>query len=200
MQLLSPVLFALSSSLDALLLGISYGIRGMSILLWQNLLVSLITLLGTCLSMGFATLLLPVLPDLASLIGGIVVILLGVYYMTKAFFYRLWQNHLMKTGACPELEKSSTTTRVEPQKFIREILLMGAVLSLNNIGIGFSAGIAGLPFLSTAIATLFFSVFFLFLGNKLGQSRLFRFAECFSEPLSGALLILLGIFQLLIQP
>lgn len=213
MWLFSSVLFALSASLDALLVGISYGIRGITIRLWQNLLVSLITLLGTCLSIGFGTLLLPILPgSVASRIGSTIVILLGLYYMTKTFFCRLWQNVTAKTKACAELQKNSAEDAAPPplqtdvgdlpsqpesSNFMREILLMGAALSLNNIGIGLGASIAGLPFLSTSIATLFFSVLFLFLGNKLGKSRLFRFAGRLSEPLSGALLILLGICQLL---
>ncbi len=212
MWLISSILFALSASLDALLVGISYGIRGICIRLWQNLLVSLITLFGTCLSIGFGTLLLPVLPgSVASCIGSAVVILLGLYYMTKTFFVRLQQYYLIKNQVCAELQKNSVEdvvftplktnvndlpSRSDSPKFIKEILLMGTALSLNNIGIGFGASIAGLSFLSTSIATLFFSVLFLFLGNKLGQSRFLSFADRFSEPLSGALLILLGVCQL----
>ena len=46
------LLFGVSASLDALLVGISYGIRRVRIRLWQNLAISLVTLLGTCLSVG----------------------------------------------------------------------------------------------------------------------------------------------------
>ena len=212
MWLFSSVLFALSASLDALLVGISYGIRGISIRLWQNLLVSLITLLGTCLSMGFGTLLLPILPgSVASRIGSTIVMLLGLYYMTKNLFCRLWQTYTTKSSTCTELQKNSAEDATPPlcagaddlpsqaksSDFMREILLMGAALSLNNIGIGLGASISGLPFLSTSVATLFFSVLLLFLGNRLGRSRLFHFADCLSEPLSGALLLLLGVCQLL---
>lgn len=48
----ASLLFGISASLDALLVGIGYGIRGTRIKLWQNLVISLITLLGTCLSVG----------------------------------------------------------------------------------------------------------------------------------------------------
>ena len=46
----ASLLFGISASLDALLVGVSYGIRGIRIRLWQNLAISLVTLLGTCLS------------------------------------------------------------------------------------------------------------------------------------------------------
>lgn len=212
MWLFSSILFALSASLDALLVGISYGIRKITIRLWQNLLVSLITLFGTCLSIGLGSLLLPVLSaSVASRIGSTVVILLGMYYMTKTFFYRLRQYRFVQTECSAELQKNSTEdtvlcslqtnpadlpSRCGSSDFLKEILLMGAALSLNNIGIGFGASIAGLSFLSTSIATLFFSILFLFLGNRLGQSRFLSFADRFSEPLSGALLIILGICQM----
>ena len=52
MQLFPSLLFGISASLDALLVGISYGLRKVRIRLWQNLVISLVTLSGTCLSVG----------------------------------------------------------------------------------------------------------------------------------------------------
>ena len=49
---IASLLFGISASLDALLVGISYGLRNVRIRLWQNLSISLVTLLGTCLSVG----------------------------------------------------------------------------------------------------------------------------------------------------
>ena len=46
-MLIAPLLFGISASLDALLVGIGYGLRKVRIRLWQNLTISLVTLAGT---------------------------------------------------------------------------------------------------------------------------------------------------------
>lgn len=197
MQILSSVLFALSASLDALLLGLSYGIRGISIRLWQNALVSLITLFGTCLSIALGALLLPFLPDsAASLLGAMALILLGGYYMSKRFLLALWQRAYTNSKTAPELQKNSIDDT--KTSHLKEIIIIGILLSANNMGIGFSASIAGLPFLSTALATLLFSILLLFFGNRLGQSKHLQLPEPLADILSGALLVILGICQLVI--
>ncbi len=189
MQILSSILFALSASLDALFLGMSYGIRGISIRLWQNVLVSFITLFGTCLSISLGTLLLPFLSGFAaSLLGAAALILLGLYYMSK--------NHIFKKSKeITELQKNSMNdTRTSN---LKEFLVMGIFLSINNMGIGFSASITGLPFLATVLATLFFSILLLFLGNRLGNRKCFQLSDTLADILSGGLLVILGLIRLL---
>ena len=41
-MLMASLLFGISASLDALLVGISFGLRGVRIRLWQNLTISLV--------------------------------------------------------------------------------------------------------------------------------------------------------------
>ena len=194
MSFFAPVLFGLSARLDALLLGISYGIRGIAIRLWQNLLVSFITILGTCISIGLGKLFLPLLPHVtATLIGSVLLVLLGLYYMTKSLLGKLWKSirhHDLEINSAVE-EASINSTK----NYLKDTLFMGVVLSLNNMGIGFSASIAGLHLLSTVIATLFFSVVFLSLGNCLGKYSPFPIADRLADPVSGGLLILLGLLQ-----
>ena len=84
MQIIPSLLFGISASLDALLIGISYGIRNIRIHLWQNLLVSGITLVGTCLSVGFGSWLAPRLPYMVSrYTGSMVLMLFGIWYVVK---------------------------------------------------------------------------------------------------------------------
>lgn len=87
-MVIASLLFGISASLDALLVGISYGIRRVRICFWQNLVISLVTLLGTCLSVGLGRYLAAFLPDMVSDYAGcLVLILLGVYYIFK------WMRH-----------------------------------------------------------------------------------------------------------
>ena len=84
MQLLSSLLFGISASLDGLLVGISFGLRKVRIRVWQNLIISLVTLFGTCLSAALGNRILPLLPGfLSCCIGSLILMLLGIYYITK---------------------------------------------------------------------------------------------------------------------
>lgn len=185
MQIIPSLLFGISASLDALLIGISYGIRSIRIHLWQNLLVSGITLAGTCLSVGFGSWLTPKLPHtFCRYAGSMVLMLLGVWYVVKWLVKKLAHEREITQAARPI-----------PQLSFPEVLGLGVSLSLNNIGIGLSASIAGLTLFPAAAATLACSLLFLFAGNRLGRSRFLQFLGAAADPVSGTLLILLSLLQ-----
>jgi len=187
MQIFPSLLFGISASLDALLVGISYGLRGARIRLWQNLLISGITLLGTCLSVGFGDWLAPRLPEIPGRYAGSVILMLfGLWYVVK------W---LLKKLSAPRGTVRLSAADSSVGLSFPGVILLGAGLSVNNMGIGLSASIAGLTLLPAAIATLLCSVLFLFSGNRLGRSRPLQLLGTASEPLSGILLIILSFLQ-----
>lgn len=197
MQLVSSLLFAVSASLDSLIVGITYGIKKVHITFLQNILVSLITLAGTVVSIGLGLKLAPLLPPrAASLAGSAILILLGGYYILK-YLISVIRNYLEFRRTLPgEIRKTSNDGKKEKAVLtLRETALLGAALSVNNMGIGIGASIAGLSLVTTAIVTFLFSVFLLFLGNRLGKIRLLCIADQFADPLSGLLLIALGICE-----
>lgn len=195
MYMIPSLLFGISSSLDALLMGFSLGLRRITIRLWQNLLISLITLLGTCFSVGLGSQLALFLPgQAASIAGSIVLILLGGYYLFK-WLLQLIRSYRKKFGS-GEITQSSHTER-SPVLHAAEVFVLSLSLSVNNIGMGLAASVAGLPLFSAAIATALCSILFLSAGNRLGRSHVLLFIEELSDPLSGVLLIGLGILQLL---
>ena len=61
---------------------------------------------------------------------------------------------------------------------------------------GLSASLAGLALVPAAIATFACSVLFLASGNRLGSCHGLQLAGCVAEPVSGILLIGLGLVQL----
>ncbi|MCM1542852.1 MAG: manganese efflux pump [Blautia sp.] len=186
MQIIPSLLFGISASLDALLIGISYGIRSIRIHLWQNLLVSGITLAGTCLSVGFGSWLSPRLPlAFSRYAGSMVLMLLGVWYVVKWLVKKLAHERGTAQAAAQPI----------PRLSFPEVLGLGVSLSLNNIGIGLSASIAGLTLFPAATATLACSLLFLFAGNRLGRSRFLQFLGAAADPVSGILLMLLSFLQ-----
>lgn len=188
MQIVPSLLFGISASLDALLIGISYGIRSIRIRLWQNLLISGITLFGTCLSVGFGHWLTPRFPYLPGrYVGSMILMLLGVWYVVK------WLVQMLAhTREITQTAAARTALRLA----LPEVLGLGVSLSLNNIGIGLSASIAGLTLLPAAIATLICSLLFLFAGNRLGGSRPLQLFGAAADPISGILLMLLALLQI----
>lgn len=195
----SSLLFGISASLDALLVGIAYGIRGIRIRLWQNLLISLITLLGTCLSVGLGHRLTRFLPKpLDRYAGSLVLVLLGIYYVIKWLLPFLKGSRQRKS---PGYRAKQEITSASPDSFLprlklTEVLALSLTLSLNNLSAGLSASLAGLTLIPAGISTLVCSVLFLFSGNRLGGNPVLQLTGKAAEPLSGILLAGLGIVQL----
>lgn len=209
MQIFSSLLFGVSASLDALILGISYGIRKVHITFWQNLFISLITLSGTCLAIGFgrwqSVLLQNLLPGLSDsiplerCIGSMALILFGLYYLFK-FMLSLCKKCVEISDcasliSCDAQESTTSLGDCSSHLALKDSLLLGLALSVNNMGIGLGASIAGLSLLPAAISTFLFSAIFLELGNCLGKSHLSDFLGQAATPVSGLLLLGLGICE-----
>lgn len=196
MQLVPSLLFGISASLDALLTGIVFGVRGSRIRFWQNLLISAITLLGTCLSVGLGSQLVAVLPaSFWNLLGSLILILFGVYYLNKFMIFLLKKYRESKQLAATQ---SSGKSSLQPAAMsLRDACILGCALSANNIGIGLSASIAGLSLLPAATVTFLFSLTFLALGNRLGQCHSLPFTEHTTDLITGLLLIILGAVEIL---
>lgn len=193
MSVLTSLLFGISASLDALLVGTALGLQKVSLPARHNLLISTVTLLGTVISISLGNLLLPLFPiGLGTRIGSAVLILFGLYSMGKWLLSK-WRCHTAPdSGLCQEKEKYAGHRELS----LSQTLVLGCALSLNNIGIGFSASITGLPLLPASVSTFFYSCGFLALGSRLGRSAFLQRAGEYTDLLSGLLLILLGLCQL----
>lgn len=197
MQLFSSSLFAVSASLDALIVGITYGIKKVHIGFLTNFVVSLITLAGTVVSIGLGLKLAPLFPpQAATLAGSAILILLGGYYILKFAFLALKKYLANRQLTATEIRNASAAVTRDTLN-MKETVLLAIALSINNMGIGIGASIAGLELVPTAAATFLCSIVFLYLGNRLGKIRLLRIADRFADPLSGLLLVGLGIYELL---
>ncbi len=193
----ASLLFGISASLDALLVGIGYGIRGTRIKLWQNLVISLITLLGTCLSVGLGHRLVRLLPGvIGDYAGSLILILLGLYYIVKwtISFLRCDSGETASENPGHEMVSASVSIAFPCLK-LTEVLILSLTLSLNNLSAGLSASLAGLTLLPAAVSTLACSVLFRFAGNRLGRNPVLQLAGKGAEPISGGLLIGLGVMQ-----
>lgn len=183
-HLLSSLLFGLSANADCVVVGLSYGIKKTSIGLFSNFLMSLICFSSTLLSMILGKGVLLFLPvEFTRALGSLIIILIGVIGMTRY----LINKNVKETGESPV-----GTLR------LKESLLMGLALAINNMALGVGAGITGLLILPTATCSFFFSLFFLSLGNRIGLSKFCAFIGNLAEPLANLLMICLGIYELFV--
>ena len=101
MSILPPLLFGISASLDALLVGMALGLQKVPLPARHNLLISTVTLIGTVISIGLGNLLLPLFPiGIGTRIGSSVLILFGLYYVGKWLLSR-WCCNFSGAGLCP---------------------------------------------------------------------------------------------------
>ena len=193
MSVLPSLLFGISASLDALLVGYALGLQKVPLPAKHNLLISAVTLIGTVISISLGNLLLPLIPgEIATRTGSSILILFGLYYAGKWLVSRWRCSSSDNSSLCREKKKFAEHRNLT----LPQTLALGCAISMNNIGIGFSASITGLPFLPASISTFFCSFGFLTLGSRLGRSVLLQRVGEYADPISGLLLILLGLWQL----
>ena len=175
MSILPPLLFGISASLDALLVGMALGLQKVPLPARHNLLISTVTLIGTVISIGLGNLLLPLFPiGIGTRIGSSVLILFGLYYVGKWLLSRWCCNFSPDNNLCQQKKKFVGHRELS----LSQILALGCALSMNNIG------------------TFFCSFGFLAFGSRLGRSAFLQQIGEYTDPVSGLLLILLGLCQL----
>ncbi|MDP4120334.1 MAG: manganese efflux pump [Bacillota bacterium] len=197
MSLLSVFLFGVSSNIDNLVIGISYGVKKIRIPLISNILIAFITFCGTVLLMSVGKRLAVLIPtEFANAIGSSILILIGLYGIIK-FIRNLKiikkNNEPNWPTENPEKYDENNNKQIE----MREAITLGILLSINNMGLGIGASISGLNIIPTAIGAFIFSMCSMLLGNALGNSYLSTLFGKYGELVSGLIIIAMGILELI---
>lgn len=177
---LSALLFAVSGNMDNLVVGLSYGIRGIRLGWAAQLLVGIITSSGTAAAMALGKSLLLVLPErTAGSLGGGMILAIGLWGLLRGWLERGEEEHA-------------------PEKALswKEAAVLGISLSINNVGLGVGASITGLPLGITVLCSFVLGWLLMFTGNRLGTSRLRGAVGRAAEPLANLLMVLLGIGEI----
>lgn len=197
MSFLSILMFAISSSCDSLVIGISYGIKKIRINFLNNLLVALISGLGTFISMvPGAKLINYISPEQANKFGSLLIIIVGIFLIIKSLYK---DNKIKEENSYSDILKNPEKMDFDSSKTIevKEAVYLGLFLCLNNIGLGIMASIIGLNIYLTSFLSFLFGLIFLKLGSFLGQkASAGSFNNKFLEISSYLLIILLGVWEL----
>lgn len=192
MHFISIILFAISSNMDNMVVGLSYGIRRIHITWSANLVIGLITLTGTVAAMGAGKSIEAFLPQKAAcLAGSLIILFMGAAGLARICFHRLKNRN-----------DSRKDEKAEPEELLplelKQAFLLGSALTLNNIGLGVGASITGLPVLLTASSSFFFSMILLFWGNQVGKSRLSKLVGGHAEVIANVIMIMLGLYEIFV--
>jgi len=198
--ILSALSFSLSSNLDNVVVGIAYGIKKVKIGIIANLIIALVTSIGTLLSMLAGVYISKFLPrSVANRLGATVIIILGVYFIIQSI------TKLVNNTKSKELALKNITDMIEyAQKSdldssgdinMKEAFIVALGLTFNNVGTGVAASITGVNIQLTVISTFILSFFTIIFGRAVGNHVLGEIFGKYAPLLSGLLLILLGFIE-----
>ncbi len=210
-QLFSLLLLALAVSLDSFSVGFTYGLRKMRIPLKSIVIIACCTAVTLMIAMLMGHLMQQFMsPDVAGKIGGIILIMLGIWVIYQFFRSEKEKEgmphekvilnfeikslgiviNILKKPMSADFDKSGTITGVEA-------LMLGLALSLDSFGAGIGAAMLGFSPLYLSVAVSLLSSGLVFAGMRLGavlsakKSWLQRLTF-----LPGIVLILIGILKI----
>lgn len=201
-SILSAFLFALSANLDNFAVAITFGMRKIKIGFFINFLIAVIIGAGTFFSMSIGEAVSNFLPaSVSNIIGGILLIGIGIWFL-KDFFkkpeekepveqgQKIGLNRMLKEPEKADMDCSGTID-------VKESAVLALALTINNFGMGVGASFAGLEIYTTTLCTFFVSMLFIALGYRVGEKCIPEFLSRYVSLLSGAIVIILGIYEML---
>ncbi|MDR3603381.1 MAG: sporulation membrane protein YtaF [Syntrophaceae bacterium] len=211
LHILTIFLLALSSNLDNIGVGTSYGARGINIPFSSNLLIAVITSAGTFLSMTIGNGISTVInPDFANAVGALLIGGTGVW----VFIQELLRRDEDKGDASELLQETNFSNQSVFRKAltildhpfladtdfsghisVKEGFLLAFALTLNNLTNGIGAGLLGLNITLTTAFVVVLSIVTIWFGIQFGRYSGVHWFGRFSGRISGLILIFLGIYE-----
>jgi len=204
------LLIAISSNLDNIGVGTSYGVRKIYIPIVSNVLIAAVTATGTYLSILLGKSVYRfITPGMDGLLGGCIIILAGLWV--------IYQEKFMQAVRAPREAKSFAGTRRSTYGFQhiaqilnnpiaadwdfsghidpKEALALALGLTINNIPNGVGAGMVGLNIYAMTAVVFVVSLATIWLGIYLGKLGV-GWAGKSAGALAGVLLICVGFYEI----
>lgn len=195
MQLLPAVLIAAVSNLDNLGVGVALGIRGARIAAIPNLIIAAMTMAGTAAAMSSGRALSRLIdPSTATSLGAVIIMAVGALTVLATPFAGRTPGRRRRVLQATSVQRRGSGRR-KPISY-REALVLGGALSLNNIGSGVGAGIAGIAPLATTLLAGAFSLVSIGGGSSVGRSLRRPLLDDRAPLASGLALVAVGIAML----
>ncbi|MFZ5650621.1 MAG: sporulation membrane protein YtaF [Bacillota bacterium] len=219
----SMILIALALNIDALGVGVAYGIRRIRLPFASMLVISLVSMTAISLSMLAGQLLGKIIPPyLARHIGGLMLVIIGVWAL-----YQYFSQNKDDPADMVSSHDSTPTPAGKPQdpvsilkiQFLgliiqilkephradldtsgvlsgKEAFLLGASLALDSLVAGIAISLLGFNILMTAFCVSFGQLLSIWLGLNVGRGLGRSFLGRHMAVVPGLILILLGVARL----
>jgi len=224
-HLLSSFMISISSNFDNFAVGIAYGVKKIRIGMLANLLIALVSALGTFLAISVGNAIAHYFPAVVdNWLGSLILIGIGVWGIWDTLkgekrrkkARARWRERQQFSGSVEAIETSATSAFDkmdeiayegfvdDPAKAdtdqsgyidIKESIVLSLGLTINNLGGGVGAGISGLNIYFTAVLTFIFSILAILCGDILGTRYTAKMSVLSAGIISGCLMICLGIYE-----
>lgn len=196
--------FAISSSIDNLGVGMSYGIQKVHIRMKQNIVIAVICFLFSMGGIYFGIWIFQIIPGMIPvMLGAILLFLIGirVILLSKA---KESQSIQVEENGLKDILKNPEVVREQNDKGLGwlESVVLGIALSANALTNGIGAGLIGLSPFAISITAAVGSFFSIWMGVKIGTKvadiRIGSFTiGQFGTLLSGVILLIIATVAIL---
>lgn len=184
---LNYIILSITASIDAIGIGISYGIRNIKIDFRAKLIISLILYISTFIGVTIGNIISLFLSnEILKLFGSIILIIIGVYIICK--------NRLdKKDDFSYKYKENFDMQRIS----FNEAVCLALSVSVDAFSMGIYASIENVNIILFPFCMMFIHVSFLFLGKFLGKyiSDISKISESILKIFSGILLIFIGVIK-----
>ena len=181
-MIFSSLLLAISSSMDSLGIGITYGLKRIELKKWDKLILFCVSIFVTLISILIGNILKNIFSkSFFKILGVSILIIMGLVIITKKNY-----------NECTfDLDNSNDID-------YKEAMLLGFALSLDSFCIGVGALALGINMILFALIVACLQYLFLTIGNLLGiyLSSLKNIPKNIWTKISGLILILIGFLKL----
>lgn len=217
---LYALILTISSSIDSLGIGITYGIRKTTISFIAKMILFAIAFIVSVISIWIGGTLKDIFsPNIIGYIGSFILILIGIFIFLQSIKnknisdkninkslrkelneqQKIYSFFIKCLGITVQILKNPISSDFDKSNTIdaKEAVFLGLALSLDSFGVGMSFGmIENFTFYFPLFISLF-QLFFLNFGNLLGKklSNFSRIPENFWSIISGILLIIIGLIR-----
>lgn len=217
-MLINCLILSISVTVDALGIGITYGLKNTKLPFLAKLILFGICFLLTSISVFFGETLKNIFTEkIATLIGSTTLIIIGIFVICQAFkkkenkniikknndtdkvfsIFLKWFGITIKIIKDPMVSDLNKSNKIEP----REACLLALAVSVDAFCIGMASGILGLSAFYFPLFVAIFHIIFLQIGMFFGRkiNKLVKLPTNIWSIISGLLLICIGFSKLFIQ-
>ncbi len=195
MDYAAVILLGIVANLDNMCMGFVYGLQRKRVSFLSNAVIALISGAATFISCFLGGLAATTITEWASLIGGILLCLAGVWMVVDAL--RSKHKHEGEAQDAPDYPHFRRDKNGHKHITFRETALLGLALGLNCIGLAVGAGLSGIDSGILAASMAVFSFLTVWLGNAVGLRHLLhrRIPQKTIEVVSALLVVGIGLYE-----